>query len=236
MRPETIAAGWSNGLPFYCGKTDRLLRLRLYEHRNDAIRKRARVNRRVRELGVHIKIVLMETVPATLDWREREQHWISILRSHFPNTCNDAKGGCGPSGVIRSAEFKARQSARMKNFTLTPEARIKISTSLKGRKRPDLGKQTTAWLIRQWQSEDYRAAMSIVAKTTWQKPNHRERRSAEMRTLWKNSEYREKVSAGVKAARWESSERRERHAAVMRAKWQDPEHRAKVAAAKRARQ
>jgi hypothetical protein len=37
VRPETIAAGWLQGLPFYAGKTDREPEKRLREHQGDDV-------------------------------------------------------------------------------------------------------------------------------------------------------------------------------------------------------
>lgn len=119
IRPETIAAGWVQGLPFYCGKTIRTPESRLSGHRTDARRSSpGRVGPYVKNCGEQIRIVVLETVPPGDDWIERECHWIARSRQLFPDIMtNVSDGGAGAPGNIH-----------------TDETRVKIGNALRGRK------------------------------------------------------------------------------------------------------
>jgi hypothetical protein len=93
-RPETIAAGWSAGLPFYCGKTVHAPETRFKGHLHLARKKPARrLSLRLAACGEHVRVQTMEIVPPGDGWMERERRWIKILRFGFPGTLNVNDGG-----------------------------------------------------------------------------------------------------------------------------------------------
>jgi hypothetical protein len=110
----------------------------LYEHRDTAQRFPNRAtSKRLLECGEHVQIVVMETVPINGDWRERERHWISLLRYSFPGGTNVSDGGDGVPGLVHSEATRAKISATKKGVKgkpLSPETRAKISASHKGKK------------------------------------------------------------------------------------------------------
>lgn len=138
MRPETIAAGWSNGQPFYCGKTVHKMCDRLAGHRFDA---KASPNRRVSKhlalVGAFLRAQIMEIVPADGDWIERERYWIRTLQVLYPNVMNVAAGGGGSPGYVHPPEVRAKMSADRMGHPTSPETRARISASNTGKTRSD---------------------------------------------------------------------------------------------------
>lgn len=237
MRPEMIASGWSRGLPFYCGKTDRKPHTRLYEHKRDASRNPyGLVGPRVVECGEHIEIQVMETIPADGNWRSKERRWIWLLRGSFPNTCNVSDGGDGASGVVRSAEWCARLSARLTGRMVSPATRALLSAINTGKTySEETREKVAAATAARWESPEYREKMTAVSNATWANESLRADIVEGHRARWRTAEYRDKVVTRAKAARWKSDEQKQRQSAAMKAKWACPEHRARVAAAKAAK-
>jgi hypothetical protein len=134
VRPETIAAGWSAGQPFYCGKTVSDPEERLRTHKYIALHTERPVSSVIRECGDNIRIEIMEVVAPEKDWCERERHWIKILRFSFTNVTNVTDGGDGAPGNIHGAESRAKMSAALKGRTISPEWRAKISVGSRGNK------------------------------------------------------------------------------------------------------
>lgn len=144
-RPETIANGWSNGYPFYCGKTIFTAQKRLTEHRHGAKQHPHRaIAAWIRGCGKHIRVQTMETVQADGDWSERERYWIATLRLLWPLCANTTLGGQGAPGLIHSRESIERrlatvQSRKPKPKPIpkpkhTPESKARIGAASKGRK------------------------------------------------------------------------------------------------------
>lgn len=102
MRPETIAKGWTNGYPFYCGKTIFDPEFRLRQHQNEASRTSKRpVCIWLAACGRHnVRAVTIEIVPADGDWQQRERHWIAHLRKEVPICANVCDGGQGLHGFV----------------------------------------------------------------------------------------------------------------------------------------
>lgn len=127
VRPETIAGGWSGGKPFYCGKTTQPVRKRISSHYADA---RRHGNRRVgsilRLCGDHLRVVVMEIVPADGDWPAREKFWISQVRLMNPDCANISDGGFGMTGYIATEETRRKMSAALSGKTRTAEQREHI--------------------------------------------------------------------------------------------------------------
>lgn len=123
IRPETIAAGWSSGLPFYCGKTVATTRIRLGQHRCQAASKpHGKVGIRVVECGEFIRVQTMEVVPSAEDWTAREKFWIATMRLLYPGCClNVTDGGEGPVGHVQSAETLVKKSIALRGLKRTPE-------------------------------------------------------------------------------------------------------------------
>lgn len=135
MRPETIAAGWPNGKPFYCGKTVEGLTRRLHGHRTKAAKKPFKIlNIHILKCGKFIHATTMEVVPAAQDWCARERFWIYTQRLFWPDCClNVSDGGEGPAGLIHSEETRAKISIANRGRKLSPETRAKMSAAMLGK-------------------------------------------------------------------------------------------------------
>lgn len=135
-RPETIARGWAEGEPFYCGKTIRTLRHRFRQHLNlataDLESERALLPR-IRECDGHVKIILIDTVPAGGNWWDRERAWIAWCRATYPGMVNTTDGGEGVPGLICSEKTKEKLRNLYLGKPLSPETKAKISKALMGR-------------------------------------------------------------------------------------------------------
>lgn len=136
-RPETISPEWPNGKPFYCGKTVDSLIGRLRDHFKDAKRwPGRRTAMMVTDCGrEQLDIRLIETVPSSRDWVEREKFWIRTIRSLNPNATNIATGGQGPVGYIPTDAQRERSRTTMlgnknaKGTVPTPAARAAVADS-----------------------------------------------------------------------------------------------------------
>lgn len=136
MRPETIAMGWKNGFPFYCGKTVQKVTNRLLMHRKDAVRFPDRLSSKwINACGSHIRVETKEIVPADGDWIERERFGILTLRALYPGGANTSAGGEGVPGAVCSPEKRAKLRAANLGKKLSAEHRAKLIASVKGKKR-----------------------------------------------------------------------------------------------------
>lgn len=119
IRPETIAKGWPNGFPFYCGKTT---------HRNAThlltvgSARTPRPNDKnshrlpdlwIRACGPHIQMKVMRVVPVGGDWVTPHRNYIRWLRTNFPGGANITDGGPGPTGYQWSAEQLKRHNKKV---------------------------------------------------------------------------------------------------------------------------
>lgn len=111
MRPETIAAGWPNGKPFYCGKTVRGIEVRLKQHKSET---KKSPNRKVCKIiltcGEFLQTRHMETVSEHHFWVEREIFWIKQLRLLNPD-CANVKNAGGGSGERITLDQRSKQNA-----------------------------------------------------------------------------------------------------------------------------
>lgn len=115
VRPETIAAGWSNGRPFYCGKTVLTLSKRFRRHWYAAkYHPRRLLSKRLNACGDHVQIHQVDVVLPLMDWAFIECRWIWILRTHFPGGANATDGGEGLLGRIQSREERTKRSRTLK--------------------------------------------------------------------------------------------------------------------------
>lgn len=165
-RPETMAAGWPLGEPFYCGKTVRSTAKRLVSHRSSAAHNpHGRVGARLLECGDFVRIETMEVVPPDQDWRERERHWIRLMRGSFPGAVNVSDGGDGPVGWVPNAEQRAKMSDAGRGRKHAPETRVKMSTSHSGKaKTLEARANMRAAQIGKKHSAETRAKMSTAKK------------------------------------------------------------------------
>ena len=136
IRPETIAAGWLQGLPFYVGKTMRKPSKRLAEHLLFARRGDAGITYdRIRDCGEHVRFVVMETVPPENNWVLREQYWVVLTgQVIFPlKLTNITIGGQGAPGMVASLATRAKNRAANLGKKLSPETCARMSASRMGR-------------------------------------------------------------------------------------------------------
>lgn len=105
-------------VPRYVGKTIRSLRLRLASHLQVANKNpRLPVGRwlaKQKREGREVCIKWLETVPANMDWAERERFWISTHRQAGAKLLNLTEGGEGLPGHKFSDEHRAKISAALK--------------------------------------------------------------------------------------------------------------------------
>jgi hypothetical protein len=125
------------GRPFYCGKTVFEPHVRLNQHRAAANKHRHRpVAKWINSCGDFVRIQVMESVPITADWVEREKHFIATLRFLYPGGANVTEGGQGTTGNIMSMETRAKiglskVGKKRKPFSIDHSARL--SAALRGR-------------------------------------------------------------------------------------------------------
>lgn len=168
MRPQTISSGHSVGYPFYCGKTVKNPMARLRSHfsvaRFEPLRK---LSVRLTQCGrQYIRVQTMETVSCTDDWRERERHWIRLLRFSFPDNLNISDGGEGTPGVLMNAERRAAISAFHSGKVTPMETRVLMSEVQKGRRLTSEHREKLkeAWKIRRTRP-DARLGRKLSAET-----------------------------------------------------------------------
>jgi hypothetical protein len=209
-RPETIAAGWLQGLPFYCGKTVRSVAKRLAGHRYASTRSpHGEVSPMMRECGVYVKAATMEVVPVDGDWITRECHWIAFLRRINPNCTNVADGGAGAAGWIPGPEMRAKVGAVSQSHWNDPEYRARQSAAHKGHKR----------------TEDSIARGKEKMRLLWETPEYRERHRQSLLGRIPTPEHRAKASASNRGQK-RSKEACAKNSAAMEVKWNNEAFRA----------
>jgi hypothetical protein len=178
-RPETIANGWSNGYPFYCGKTIFSAEKRLVEHYATAVKHPHRaIAAWIRGCGKHICVQIMETVPTDKDWAERERYWIATLRLLWPLCANTTNGGQGALGLVHPRESVERRAAKHRGLKRTPETRAKIGAASKGRKHSAESKARRACRSgHKWTPERHERAMAALAARKAKKIAKRQHRA-----------------------------------------------------------
>ena len=103
--------------PRYVGKTARWLHERHKQHIRAAKIAKLPVQRwmlKQIEQRKPLMIKLLENVPPTADWQEREAFWIAKLRAEGADLLNLTTGGEGFHGLIRSAECRAKIAAALR--------------------------------------------------------------------------------------------------------------------------
>lgn len=173
------------GTPFYCGKTVLTPAHRFASHKRESANGGDRpLHHKIRECGEHVTLHIMETVPASGNWAERERRWILLLRHTNPNACNLSDGGDGAPGLIISPETRAKLSASLKGKIRTPEHCANLSASKKGKKRKP-------------RTDETRAKLSAIAKN--RSPETRAKYSESNRNRVVSPETRTRMSVAAKA-------------------------------------
>lgn len=195
IRSETIGAGWSNGKPFYCGKTVQPVHIRLRKHRNSP---HGNVGIHVLKYGEFIRIETMEVVPLEKDWGSREKFWISQVRLMNPDCANVADGGAGAPGNIVPPEVRAKISAAMRGRKKPPEHAAKVGAAHKGRKlSPEHREKLRAAKIGRKLSDEHRANLSrahrVYRGEVVNSPDARQKLSNALRGTKRSPATREKV-------------------------------------------
>jgi hypothetical protein len=131
IRPETIALGWTNGYPFYCGKTIKSTKVRLTGHRNQAPKQPRRpVSAWTIACDDHIRIQTMQIVPLGDDWIAAECFWIKTLRRLYPICANVNEGGAGMPGYVQTAEARERTRQTHTGAKRSPETCARIARAV----------------------------------------------------------------------------------------------------------
>lgn len=221
VRPDTLAFH-PDGKPFYCGKTIKSPTVRLQGHRTDARRDSVRpIAKRLHECCEHVRIDLIETVPAGENWVERERFWIATLRHFHPDCVNVQRGGEGTPGLIHSDESRAKMSASrtgkkrgpmsaehranlsaakmgIKLPPCTDETRAKLSAAIKGRTFSDEWRAKLSAAARgRTSSDETRAKVSAAGIGRKQSPETIAKREATMAVIRATPEYRAKLSVST---------------------------------------
>jgi len=114
----------------YVGKTVKAVRKRINEHINGKLQHRAaRWFRKVKTP----EYFTLEIIPSDQDWASAECFWIAYLRGLGANLLNATTGGEGVSGLVRSAENRARMVVVSTSKKASFTTRAKISAALLGR-------------------------------------------------------------------------------------------------------
>jgi hypothetical protein len=231
----------------YVGKTVVSLRLRLWNHTNNALARNLKTHvsawiRQLHGLGLAPVIELIETVQHDESWASREQHWIASNRAAGADLTNLTIGGEGTPGKIVGAEWRAKMSALMMgrvmdNHTralmseakrnLSPEARAAMGAAQAKRftdpeARAKLGNQNRN------PSAETRAKIGAAGRNRPAASNARI--AASNRTRIITDETRARISA-VQMGHPTSAETREKIAAAQRGRILPPEQIAKMKAA-----
>jgi hypothetical protein len=179
IRPETIAAGWAQGLPFYCGKSVRP-EARLREHKRASSLDSSRpVLVRIYECGESVRLDVLETIDAEGDWISREKHHIALLRRINPECTNVADGGEGIPGFIPNEQQRANIGAATRARSQCPKYRSRLSASHKGQKlSPKHREQCAAHLKRLTKTPEYLAGNAARMKSRWECPEYRAKMTA----------------------------------------------------------
>ena len=143
---------------------------------------------------------------------------------------NQTDGGEGPSGVVRSAEWRERQSKDRKgkklHFTAKTYSRKKELAKTKWQ-NPEYRSLMVSRLsdARKNITPETREALSKTSKERWQDPEYREKMSNARKRMNENPEYSQKMSQAKKNI---SDETRKRMSEANKKKWQDPDFRKKM--------
>lgn len=163
VRPETQQAVRSIGFPFYCGKTVDTPAQRLAAHRDAAKRFPKRlISQWLNACGEHVRVQVVATVPANVDWCAAEKRWIEVLRLHFPGGANITTGGQGAPGMVHTAEMRAKISAVHKGKIVSKATRKRISRASKGRKHSPESVERRAAKVRGTKRPNYRRRTIIA--------------------------------------------------------------------------
>jgi len=145
----------------------------------------------------------------------------------FP-LCNQTDGGEGASGVVHSAESRAKMAEKRRGKKLSAEQRIKLSASMKGHKVSD---ETRAKLSRAHKTSAAATAAraKITRKGTKHSPEAIARMSAAHKGHTTSPEHRAKLSAAGKGKKLSAEHRANLSAACVGRK-HSPESIAKMSA------
>lgn len=119
----------------YVGKTILGLHKRLCMHRNERHHTyKCHWVESLKKIGLEPKIINLVSLPNNSDWEPVEQMFIVAFRGLGFRLTNIAGGGGGPTGIVRSEEFKQNVSNGMKLHYQQPGGAVtkqQISQSMK---------------------------------------------------------------------------------------------------------
>jgi hypothetical protein len=143
---------------------------------------------------------------------------------------NLTDGGEGVSGLVFSAESRARFSEANKANWKDPEYRTRIAEARKAQwESPEARARLSEAAKAQWESPEARARMSEARKSVWRDPEYKARMSEAAKIAVASPEARDRLSKAAKA-RFSSPEARARLSEIAKTKWQNPIYRAKTLA------
>lgn len=185
----------------YIGKSEEPKK-RLVAHIGGALRSEynhhtARWIRKVARLGLQLKLVILDEVPESADWREREREWIAAgLEVGWPLT-NSTAGGEGLDYLDPAdrAKWLKNQAASMRKHWDSDAGREHIRKLTASLTEPVVRKRTES-VRSALQRPEYREKMRAVGAEIGARPEVRAKKSGAMRAQWDNAESR---------AKWESS-------------------------------
>lgn len=237
VRPE-ILAQWPKGYPFYCGKTVMRLMARINKHRSDARKyPNKAISKRLNECGEHFRVQVVEVVPCTVNWSDREKFWISTLRLLWNGAVNLTAGGQGQAGYVPSDEVRMKLSNSLKGRVFSDEHRANIGKASASRS-PDVYRRIGESQKGRTASPETRQKLSVAGKGKPKSPETRARMSAAQSARPKrkpiSDETRAKMSAASKGKK-KSAEHAANVSAGLKGKKKTATHVANSVAAKRLR-
>jgi hypothetical protein len=212
---------------FYVGKTENELQVRLRGHICDALAGRsssASVIQEIVSAGLRPSIRVIEVVSFG-EWAVAERKWIAHFRS-FGLLCNRAKGGEGPSGVLRTketvlkiiesrrrsgrgAEGAKRAAEKNRGRKQSEDERAHRSRIMKGRRPSDAAIAATGARYRGKKlsrNAAHNAGNAWRGKTQsaehgekkrWSMRRHQAKQSSDQVSRWRDPQYRAAVIASM---------------------------------------
>lgn len=160
---------------------------------------------------------------------ELEIGLIKCLRRSGVVLTNQTDGGEGCTGLIHTAEAKAKVSRANKGRKATTEHRAKIKAAInKAWTSPELRAKVAANSAKCWASEEYRTKHALSMKSAMATPEYKDAMRIASAGRTHSAETKAKIGAANKS-RW-TPERRAKRSADNKERWKDAAYREKIIA------